>query len=164
MLKRCKSMSEYGEQAIKITLRASEITLRTLLAMCQEALARKDYPTQGEQSLKSLNAQGRQIESVDMDSADMKAFRRALRRYAVDFSVTREDRGGPYQVYFKAQDVDRVYLGLQKCLESFAGSKERKPIREIIEAATREARARQETREKTTVRARVADRERGERT
>ena len=152
-------MGEYGEKAIKVTWWTSEISLRIFLELCRDVLADRDNPKHGEQSLKSLNTQGRQIESVEMAGEDMKAFRRELRRYAVDFSVTREGGDGPYQVYFKAQDVDRVYTGLRKCLESFAGAGERKPIREVMRQAVEKAKERQAARE-WAARTRVPDRER----
>lgn len=58
----------------------------------------------------------------------MQAFKRELNKYAVDFSIKKDTETQNYTVFFKGQDVDRVYKGLQKCVENFQkGSK--KPIK-----------------------------------
>ena len=49
---------------------------------------------------------------------------------------------GTFSVFFKAQDVDRVYSGLEKCVEQFSKSEKRRSLHDRLEDAKRESQAR----------------------
>ena len=123
--------ADLQEQAVQVEWKAAKITAAALKGLIEQLLANRKKITHGEQSLKKLNLQGKKLESVELSGEDMQAFKRELNKYAVDFSIN-------YTVFFKGQDVDRVYKGLQKCVENFQkGSK--KPIKEVMQAAEEKA-------------------------
>lgn len=95
----------------------------------------------GEQSLKDLNAQNRPLNHVEVNSQDVENIRRELNRYGVDFSVLQE-KDGTFQLYFKAQDIDRVHQGMENCVKNFDRTAGRKPMEEQLGSAVREARER----------------------
>lgn len=154
--------AELSEQAIRVEWRATEITARTLKELIQQLVDGRNRIQFGEQKLAMLNKQGRQLESVDLHSQDIKAFRQQLRKYSVDFSVMKDRASGNYSVFFKSQDVDRVYAGLAKCVEQMDG-KSRRPMKEVMQEAEQRAAARQAERSATVERERSAERGRDSR-
>ena len=146
--------AELSEQAVKIEWRATEITARTLKELIQQLLNARNRIQYGEQKLTKLNRQGKQLESVDLHGQDIKAFRQQLRKYSVDFSVMRDRSTGVYSVFFKSQDIDRVYAGLTKCVEQMDS---RRSMKEVMREAEQRAAARQAERHNASER----DRERG---
>jgi hypothetical protein len=119
--------ADLQEQAVQVEWKAAKITAAALKGLIEQILANREKITHGEQSLKKLNLQGKKLESIELTGEDMQAFKRELNKYAVDFSIKKDTETQNYTVFFKGQDVDRVYKGLQKCVENFQkGSK--KPI------------------------------------
>ena len=119
--------ADLQEQAVQVEWKAAKITAAALKGLIEQFLANRKKITHGEQSLKKLNLQGKKLESIELTGEDMQAFKRELNKYAVDFSIKKDTETQNYTVFFKGQDVDRVYKGLQKCVENFQkGSK--KPI------------------------------------
>lgn len=97
------------------------------------------HVVQGEQSLKELSAQGRELKRETVHEKDLQTWRRELKRYEVDFHVMKvPGREDVYYLFFKAQDIDRVDLGLGKCVEEF----QRPPLSQQLEAAVKEAASR----------------------
>jgi hypothetical protein len=131
------------EQAIKVSLGVSRITLKAIMQAVRAMLNSQEQIKHGEQSLKRLNLQNKKMDHVDLTGQDIQAFRRELNKYSVDFSVYKEE--GTYTVYFKGQDLDRVRQGLENSLKDFAKSTHnKKPVKEVMDdavnrAATREA-------------------------
>ena len=106
--------------------------------MINQLLENRDKVNHGEQSLTKLNMQNRQLESIDLSAADLHSFRQEMRKYGVDFSITKEKGTDIHAVYFKAQDIDRVYAGLKNCVESVM-NKTRTPISEVMQEAIKKA-------------------------
>lgn len=50
----------------------------------------------------------------------------------------KDRESGNHTVFFKGQDVERVYSGLQKCVQNFDKAK-KKPIKEIMQEAEQRA-------------------------
>ena len=132
---------EYNAPAtgvVQVEWKAAKITAAALKGLIEKILANREKITHGEQSLKKLNLQGKKLESIELTGEDMQAFKRELNKYAVDFSIKKDTETQNYTVFFKGQDVDRVYKGLQKCVENFQkGSK--KPIKEVMKEAEEKA-------------------------
>lgn len=130
--------ADLQEQAVQVEWKAAKITAAALKGLIEKILANREKITHGEQSLKKLNLQGKKLESIELTGEDMQAFKRELNKYAVDFSIKKDTETQNYTVFFKGQDVDRVYKGLQKCVENFQkGSK--KPIKEVMKEAEEKA-------------------------
>lgn len=130
-----------GEEAVRVqtdTVRLTTTLLRQLIRATVQS-----YQQHGEMKLKMLNAQGRQLESVELPGEDMQRLRRQLKRYQVDFSVLRDRETGKYEVFFKSQDAERVYKGLEQVVADWDRNTERKPAKEIFAAAKKEAARRQ---------------------
>lgn len=153
---------DLGEQAIKVEWKAVEITAQALKALIRQIIENKDKVQHGQQSLSKLNLQGKKLEQVELTGEDMKNFRRELNKYSVDFSVMRDHASGNYTVFFKGQDVDRVYTGLQKCVQDFDKGKKR-PIKEVMRDAEEKAAQRASERQKVPDKEKSADRGHDER-
>jgi len=133
--------ADVDEQAVKVTIKATEITAQVLKDVISRLLNR-NYSDQGEQKLSKLNEQDKKLESIDISSEDLRGIRKELNRHAVDFSVMKDKTAGKYTVYFKAKDVDRVYAGLQKYMKGIPLTS-KKPIKEVFEQAQTEAKKRE---------------------
>lgn len=127
--------ADLQEQAVKVTWKTTEISAKTLKALIETLLANREKTQHGEQKLSKLNMQNRQLESVELSGSDIKAFRQELNKYSVDFSVMKDRSNGNYTVFFKGQDVDRVYQGLQSCIKGLDMAVNKKPIKEVMEQA-----------------------------
>lgn len=152
---------ELGEQAIKVEWKAVEITAEALKALVWQLIENKDKIQHGQQSLSKLNLQGKKLEQIELTGEDMKNFRRELNRYSVDFSVMQDRTSGNYTVFFKGQDIDRVYAGLQKCVQDF--NKGKRPIKEVMRDAEEKAAQRAASRQKAPEKEKSADRGHDER-
>ena len=104
-------MSEYQDKVIQLSCKISASTGKELIYILPQLLRRlhnRNYQiVHGEQSLKKLNLQNSEIQAIPITDEDIKNLKKQLNRYSVDFSVLKEP-DGTMQVYFKAQDVDRV--------------------------------------------------------
>lgn len=134
------------EEAIQVTWKATEISAKVLKTIIQTLLENRQKITHGEQSLNKLNLQNKQLESIKINSNDLKSFRRELNSYAIDFSIKLDKCTGEYTVFFKGQDIDRVYKGLEKCINRVDLSK-KKPIKKVMENAIQKAQERFEGRQ-----------------
>ncbi len=152
---------ELGEQAIKVEWKAVEITAEALKALIRQLIENKDKIQHGQQSLSKLNLQGKKLEQIELTGEDMKNFRRELNRYSVDFSVMQDRTSGKHTVFFKGQDIDRVYAGLQKCVQDF--NKGKRPIKEVMRDAEEKAAQRVSERQKAPDKEKSADRGHDER-
>jgi len=147
---------ELGEQAIKVEWKAVEITAEALKALIRQLIENKDKIQHGQQNLSKLNLQGKKIEQIDLSGEDIKNFRRELNRYSVDFSVMKDRTSGNYTVFFKGQDIDRVYVGLKKCVQD--SNKGKRPINEVMRKAKEKAAQRAADRQKSPEKEKSADR------
>jgi len=152
---------ELGEQAIKVEWKAVEITAEALKALIRQLIENKDKIQHGQQSLSKLNLQGKKLEQIELTGEDMKNLRRELNRYSVDFSVMQDRTSGNHTVFFKGQDIDRVYAGLQKCVQDF--NKGKRPIKAVMRDAEEKAAQRAASRQKAPEKEKSADRGHDER-
>ncbi len=122
------------EQAVQVQWKTTEITAKALKELIKKVINNRGKIQHGEQKLKKLNLQGKKLENVELSGKDIKIFRRELKKYSVDFSVMKNRDNGNYLVFFKAQDVDRVYNGLHKCVQNF-NKTQKKQIKEVMKEA-----------------------------
>lgn len=90
---------------------------------------------QGEQSLEDLNAKGKELKRFEFHEKDLQTWRQGLKQYGVDFHIMQVPDKDTYYLFFKAQDIDRVNLGLGKCVEEF----QRPSMSEQLGSAIKEA-------------------------
>lgn len=72
----------------------------------------------GKQSLHDLSAQNRELSSIQVSDEDIKVLKKEFKSYAVDFSVFHDKADQSTHIYFKAQDVERVYAALTHVVKS----------------------------------------------
>lgn len=124
--------AELGEQMVSVELKAVDCTLSVLKDVIAKMLEMHNEGTKhGQQSIKNLNRQGKQLENVELAGEDVKSFQKELKRQGVDFCAMKDKESGNTIFYFKAQDVKRVYSGLEKVAKNF----DKKPIKEAMEQA-----------------------------
>lgn len=149
-------MYDIQEDTLRVSVKGGEITLKSLISLIKTTIDNKGRIEHGEQSLKKLNMQNRQLESVPITREDLKLLRSELKKFSVDFSIQKD--GSEHIVFFKGQDVERVYKGLEKCVKNF----EKKPMKEQFAEAEKKMAAiasqKQQTKERGS-----HDREKGER-
>lgn len=152
--------AELGEQAVQVMLRASAVTLSVLLQAAQAAVQRHKGVEHGEQKIQKLNMQGKQLESVALMDEDIKPFRKELNKYGVDFAVVKDKQTGEHSVFFKGQDTERVYMALEKVLNTAIdrADKGKKPAKEIMQEAVAKAAERNAQIEQQLEKNRSADR------
>ena len=106
---------EVNQRTIALTVKASKLTGRVLLAAVQKYLAHRKKqrvegltPT-GKQSVKQLMGHGSSTSSIPLDG-ETRLFDRVARKYGVDFAVKRDNKVAPgkYQLFFKAGQADAI--------------------------------------------------------
>ena len=76
---------------------------------------------------------------MELPAGELRDIKKQLNQYGVDFAVLRDGKE-KVSLYFKAQDVDRVYKGMQKCLNQRQQPK-KKPIRMLLAKAIEKSKA-----------------------
>jgi hypothetical protein len=133
------------KQVLGLTYKGTETTVKILFEVISKALKdikfhAKSQITTGEQSLKRLNTQGKQLESVDISNDDIKSFRKELNRYNVDFSIMKDKSAETQTIFFKGQDVDRIYKALEVCIKNIDLERSnKKPVKEKMQEAVNKA-------------------------
>lgn len=135
-------MSQLQEEAVSVTWKGTKITAKALYALVRELIANRNKMQHGQQTMRKLNLQNRELEQIDLSGQDLKNFRNQLNKYAVDFSVVRDKTTQQYTVFFKSQDVERVYSGLEKCVAGFDRTVKKKPVKEVFKEAEKESQRR----------------------
>lgn len=110
--------TELSQQSLQVTTSTAIMSLwalkRLIYKMLENRKAGKNQIVRGEQSLKKLNLQDKQLDLMTLTDVEIKEFRKQLNKYAVDFAVMKDKIAGMHTVFFKGQDINRVYEGLEK--------------------------------------------------
>lgn len=126
---------DLSEQAIQVQIKGMEITAQLVWNIIKSLVENQSKLAQGKQSLSKLNLQGKELQSVNIASEDLKNLQQHLKQYAVDFSIKKDPQSNQYAVFFKSQDIERVYLGLKKCVKQY--SQEMQPsVKQPLEQTT----------------------------
>lgn len=103
---------EVNQRTIALTVKASKLTGRVLLAAVQKYLAHRKKqrvegltPT-GKQSVKQLMGHGSSTSSIPLDG-ETRLFDRVARKYGVDYAFHKVVPG-KYQLFFKAGQADAI--------------------------------------------------------
>jgi len=155
-------VTDIQEQAIKVTWKTTEITAIALKSMIVTLLENRGRTQQGEQKLSKLNLQNKQLESVELSKEDIKSLRRNLNKFSVDFSIMKDRNNEKFIVFFKEQDVDRIYQGLENCIKGFDRTIAKKPIKDVLKQAEKQS-AEREAKNKKTEKEHTAERGKEER-
>ena len=142
---------ELGEQTVQVEYRAARITGRALLRIMESLIrklsAQRDGNVHGEQSMRQLNRQDKALESVAITDKDMKAIRRELNKYGVDYAIMKEPGSDTHKLFFKGKDVQQIHDALQKVVADL-GKEQRTPMKKVMEKAKEEATRRNASRDK----------------
>lgn len=106
----------------------------TVYHSTQRVQGKEGKAIHGKQSLHDLSAQNRELSSIKVSDEDIKALKKEFKSYAVDFSVLRDKTDQSTHIYFKAQDVERVYAALSHVVKSVDKEQDRPRIRKLDEA------------------------------
>ncbi len=88
----------------------------------------------GKQSLQNLSAQNRELSSIQVADEDIKALKNEFKSYAVDFSVFHDKADQSTHIFFKAQDVERVYAAFTHVVKSMNKEQDRPHAKKLDEA------------------------------
>ena len=128
------------EQAIRVEVSAARIAGRGIIDVLQLVMQRLEQRQYGEQSMKQLNKQGRQLVPVDVDNSTIRTVKQQMKQYAVDFAITKEKDTDKMFLWFKSQDVDRVEQALKNCIAACKDEQGPK-LEQICEKAKEQAAA-----------------------
>ena len=109
--------TELDQQAVSVSIEGGQITAKLLYQVMKQLIKRRETAADrnGQMDIKKLDRQGKQLECVELPAGELRDIKKQLNQYGVDFAVLRDGKE-KVSLYFKAQDVDRVYKGMQKCL------------------------------------------------
>lgn len=144
-----------SEIAIAVTTKAPQLTADVIAAAIRAALWAINHPRHGEQSLKQLTRQGKELSSTQLSSnADAQALVRYLDKNGVDCAVeeiqvaVKDENGNPvkdengdtktvpaYKIYFKSIDLEQANSGMTKVLGDYEKDKEKTPVKETVKNA-----------------------------
>lgn len=142
-----------SEIVIAVTTKAPQLTADVIADAIRVALWA--IPRHGEQSLKQLTRQGKELSSTQLSSnADAQALVRYLDKNGVDCAVeeiqvaVKDENGNPvkdengdtktvpaYKIYFKSIDLEQANSGMTKVLGDYEKDKEKTPVKETVKNA-----------------------------
>lgn len=101
----------------------------------------KDTVKSGKQSLKSLSKQNVALDSIPVSNVDIKAMTARLKRYGIDFSVTKNSQSKDFTLFFKGTDTAAISAALEQVVKNSEQSQEetKKPLKEQKESAQQKA-------------------------
>lgn len=150
-----------GKRAMAITYKGTTITAEVLTTIIAALIRMKNMPVHGKQSLRRLNMQERQIDSIPVTKADLRGFQRELKGFGIDFAIRKSIlESDTFKVYFKAMDVSQ----LQNALENYTAksfkkdNKQKTSIKQRMEEAKKKSREINETRQQQSM---IREREKG---
>lgn len=135
---------QIGEKALQIDFKALKVTAQLLRAVIKKMLSGNgtEIAVQGEQSMRQLRKAGDRLEQVPISAADLKVFRKELRKMDVDYSLLRQKGTDNYSVFFKGRDISCIRTALEHCISNVAS--DRRPMHEVLQSATERAAQRAE--------------------
>lgn len=144
-----------GKRAMAITYKGTQMTAEILTTIIASLIRLKSMPAHGKQSLRKLNLQERQLDSIPVTKADLRSFQRELKSFGIDFAV-RKSASEPdtFKVYFKAMDVSQ----LQNALENYTAksfkkdNKQKTSIKQKMEEAKKKSHEANEARQQNMMR------------
>lgn len=132
---------EAAQKAIRLSYQGSKLTAKVIDSLIRDYLNKKNQPVKGEQSLKSLNKSGQQLENITVSARDLIAFKREFKRYGIDFAVMRNKKNNTYEIFFKGKDINQIKHVLENYLaKTLEKNATKKPsIRDRMNEAAKKA-------------------------
>lgn len=147
---------EAAQTILQITSKTALMTSETLMELLKllhnrlannnvrtnnTKLTDKDTTKSGKQSLKSLSKQNVALDSIPVSNIDIKALTAQLKRYGIDFSVTKNRQSQDFNLFFKGTDTAAISAALEQIVKGSEQSQEetKKPLKEQKESAQQKA-------------------------
>lgn len=147
---------EAAQTILQITSKAVLMTSETLMELLKQLhnmlannnvrtnnarLTDKDTTKSGKQSLKSLSRQNVALDSIPVSNVDIKALTAQLKRYGIDFSVTKNRQSQDFSLFFKGTDTAAISNALEQVVKGAEQTQEetKKPLKEQKENAQQKA-------------------------
>lgn len=106
---------------IQVTVKTSEITadlVRSVIEVLTEKQNNKEPALKhGKQSIKQLNKHGVELNAAPVHSKDLAGVKKDLKKYGIDFSVTKGDSPDTYTLFFKMKDARQFYTAFLNYLK-----------------------------------------------
>ncbi len=107
---------DVNHRSISLTIRAAKLTGHTLWkiirAFMRHIRNKQRYPNipRGKQTVKQLAKQGQGVSTLDMGDDGIKHFDRVMRKFGVDYAVTKDKSTVPptHTIFFKGRDGDAI--------------------------------------------------------
>ncbi len=107
---------DVARQSISLTVSTTKLTGRILLkiirAFMRHIRNKRRYPNipRGKQTVKQLAKQGQGVSTLDMGDDGIKHFDHVMRKYGVDYAITKDKSTVPptHTIFFKGRDGDAI--------------------------------------------------------
>ena len=103
---------EIEHKTVTLIINGAKLTEQELKKAISRALAhmqaRGKSPPHGRMTVKQLAAQNRGMQSIDVNSSEIKTFHRVARKYGIDYAPFKVKGENRYLVFFKAPDTDAM--------------------------------------------------------
>lgn len=116
----------------RICVVMTRLTVQEIIRALKYSVDESSAIPYGRQSVKSLIGQGDSVKNIEVNNPKFKEFERILKKYGVDYAVTKKK--DKYMVFFKAKDDDVLKQVLTECTkEQVKGKKERPSIHKQLQ-------------------------------
>lgn len=120
-----------GKQAVKIMIKGTEITLKTLNELFQAFL--NENERFGKQKINELNQKGKQLSSIKVNNAMLKGIEKEFQKFGVDFAVMKNPaEKGTHEIYFKAQDFEQIQNAVEHFAKKNINTEKRQNVEEAV--------------------------------
>lgn len=103
--------------AVSVTTKATDLTMELILKIFNFMMTNRaegEKLKTGQQSLKELNKHGTELGTETYSNADTKFIKRELKKYGIDFSVTKNKEEETCTLFFKGKDVSQILAATDK--------------------------------------------------
>lgn len=111
---------EIENRTVNLAISTTKLTARGIIRLAAKGLAYikrksreaalKNEKPDGRQTIQQLIGQNQGVTNIDISQTDLKGFEKYVRKYGVDYAITKDKSVFPpkYLVFFKARDADAM--------------------------------------------------------
>ena len=111
---------EIENRTVNLAISTTKLTARGIILLAAKGLAYikrksreaalKNEKPDGRQTIQQLIGQNQGVTNIDISQTDLKGFEKYVRKYGVDYAITKDKSVFPpkYLVFFKARDADAM--------------------------------------------------------
>ena len=111
---------EIENRTVNLAISTTKLTARGIIRLAAKGLvyikrksreaALKNEKPDGRQTIQQLIGQNQGVTNIDISQTDLKGFEKYVRKYGVDYAITKDKSVFPpkYLVFFKARDADAM--------------------------------------------------------